>query len=172
MDVSEAAQRWATVWQRAWSAKDAEAIVALYAEDAEYRALVLRPPELGVSGVRAYLERIFAEEDDIECRFGEPVASGDRAAVEWWASWTEDGAGLTMAGVTVLRFDEAAMVIDHRDYWNARPVPVDAAPVAPDARPVPVGAAPVAPDARTEPVDAAPAAPDQPDWREPPFDGW
>lgn len=119
MDVTDAAQRWATVWEHAWSTKDAEAIVALYADHAEYRALVLREPELGAIGVRAYLERIFGEEDDIECRFGPPVASGDRAAVEWWARWTEDGADLTMAGVTVLRFDAGGMVVDHRDYWNA-----------------------------------------------------
>jgi len=38
--------------------------------------------------------------------------------VEWWASWNEAGADLTMAGVTILRFDDAGMVVDHRDYWN------------------------------------------------------
>jgi hypothetical protein len=40
---------------------------------------------------------------DIQCWFGEPIASGDRAAVEWWASWTEQGQELTFARVTVLR---------------------------------------------------------------------
>jgi hypothetical protein len=118
MDVSDAARRWASVWERAWPAKDDEAIVALYADTARYRALVLREPEVGVAGVRAYLQRIFDEEDAIECRFGEPVAAGDRAAVEWWASWTEGGADLTMAGVTLLRFDVTGLVVDHRDYWN------------------------------------------------------
>ena len=58
------------------------------------------------------------EEDAIECRFGEPVVGGDRAAVEWWSSWTEDDNDLTMAGVTILRFDADGMVVDHRDYWN------------------------------------------------------
>jgi hypothetical protein len=46
------------------------------------------------------------------------VAAGDRAAVEWWASWYEDGDDLTMAGVTVLRFRSDGLVVDHRDYWN------------------------------------------------------
>ena len=32
-------------------------------------------PELGVAGVLAYLQRTFGEEDAIECRFGEPVAT-------------------------------------------------------------------------------------------------
>ena len=64
MDVIDAARRWADVWERAWAAKDVEAIVALYSGDARYRALVLREPELGVAGVRAYLQRTFGEEDD------------------------------------------------------------------------------------------------------------
>lgn len=39
-----------------------------------------------------------------------------RAAVEWWASWTEEGQELTYAGVSVLRFDEQGQVVEHRDY--------------------------------------------------------
>ena len=31
---------------------------------------------------------------------------------------TEGGDDLTMAGVTILRFDADGMVVDHRDYWN------------------------------------------------------
>jgi hypothetical protein len=42
---------------------------------------------------------------------------GERAAVEWWASWVEDGAELTLAGATVLRFDDEGRVVEHLDYW-------------------------------------------------------
>jgi hypothetical protein len=45
-------------------------------------------------------------------------ASGGRAAIEWWASWTEQGQGLTYVGVTVLRFDGQSQVVEHRDYDN------------------------------------------------------
>ena len=44
--------------------------------------------------------------------------AGKRAAVEWWGSWEEQGDQLTLAGVTVLRFDDDGKVVDHRDYWN------------------------------------------------------
>jgi hypothetical protein len=118
VDVAAAAHRWAHVWERAWPGKDVEAIVALYADTARYRALVLRRPELATAGVRAYLTRIFGEEDAIECRFGQPFVDDDRAAVEWWSSWIEGGRTLTMAGVTLLRFDADGLVVDHRDYWN------------------------------------------------------
>jgi predicted SnoaL-like aldol condensation-catalyzing enzyme len=65
-----------------------------------------------------YLTREFPREQAIECRFGEPIAEGDRAAVEWWASWTEDGRELTLAGATILRFDDEGRVVEHVDYWN------------------------------------------------------
>lgn len=118
MDVEAAAGRWASVWERAWPAKDIEAIAVLYADDTLYRAFVFREPDRGVEGVRDYLRRNFDVEHDIECRFGRPVAAGDGAAVQWWASWVEDGRELTMAGVTILHFDEQGRIVDHRDYWN------------------------------------------------------
>jgi nuclear transport factor 2 (NTF2) superfamily protein len=121
LDAETAARRWRDTWERAWQAKDSERIVELYSDEVEYRALVHREPELGLAGVRAYLEREFGVEDEIECRFGEPVAAGDRAAVEWWASWVEAGRALTMAGTTLLRFNEEGLVVDHRDYWNEVP---------------------------------------------------
>ena len=118
MNADAAARRWAATWERAWPAKDVEAITALYADSVLYRALVLREPERGVEGVRAYLQREFAVEQNIECRFGEPFACGNRAAVEWWASWSEADEDLTLAGVTLLRFDDDGQIVDHRDYWN------------------------------------------------------
>ena len=44
-----------------------------------------------MSGVRSYLARNFTVEREIECRLDEPIVDGDRAAVQWWASWVEAG---------------------------------------------------------------------------------
>jgi hypothetical protein len=115
METRAAAARWAETWERAWPAGDAAAIEALYAPGASYRSSALADPEPG--GVRAYLARQFPAEHDVQCQFGRPVAEGDRAAVEWWSSWVEDGATVTLAGVTVLRFDADGQVVDHVDYW-------------------------------------------------------
>jgi SnoaL-like domain len=114
VDAEQAARRWAETWAAAWPRKDVESIAALYADDAAYRALAFREPDRAPE----YLRRVFAEESGIVCRFGEPVASGHRAAVEWWATWIEDGQPITLAGTTVLRFDDEGQVVDHRDYWN------------------------------------------------------
>lgn len=118
MDASVAARRWTDTWTRAWPERDVEAIAALYADDTSYRALAFRAPELGLAGARRYLEENFDAEREIECWFGEPLVGGDRAAVEWWGTWVEQGQRLTLAGVTLLRFDDTGRVIDHRDYWN------------------------------------------------------
>jgi hypothetical protein len=118
VDAGAAARRWAATWERAWPATDTDAIVALYAAGATYRSVAFREPDRGPAGVRGYLGRNFDAESGIECRFGEPITTGDRAAVEWWASWVEDGQTLTLAGVTILRFGPDGLVVDHRDYWN------------------------------------------------------
>jgi hypothetical protein len=118
MDAETAARRWADTWSRAWPQRDVEAIAALYADTAAYRAPAFREPDLGLAGVRRYLNEQFSAEENIECRFGQPIVSGDRAAVEWWGSWTEQGQELSYAGVTVLLFDGQGQVVEHRDYYN------------------------------------------------------
>jgi ketosteroid isomerase-like protein len=118
MNVRAAARRWVETWPRAWREGDVEAIASLYADEAVYRALAFREPDLGKAGVRRYLSENFAAESELECWFGEPIVQGERAAVEWWASWIEDGERVTLAGTTILRFGQDGRVVDHRDYWN------------------------------------------------------
>ena len=52
MDAETAARRWAEVWTSAWPARNADAIAALYSNDASYRALAFREADLGLTGVR------------------------------------------------------------------------------------------------------------------------
>jgi SnoaL-like domain len=119
VDVQSAARRWAETWQRAWPAKQSAEIAALYNESASYRSSPLRGGEAG--GAVGYTQRQFAVEQAVECRFAEPIAAGDRAAVEWWASYIEAGQAITLAGVTVVRFDSDGLVVDHVDYWVQGP---------------------------------------------------
>jgi hypothetical protein len=71
---------------------------------------------------REYVLWAFEEQADAECRFGEPVVDGDRATVEWWAAITSiDGSVETIAGMSFLRFDRAARVVEQRDAWAALP---------------------------------------------------
>ncbi len=69
-----------------------------------------------------YVEWAFAEQESAECRFGEPVVDGDRAAVDWWAVVTsKDGSSQSLAGTSLLRFDADGLVVEQRDVWAEAP---------------------------------------------------
>ena len=119
MDARDAARRWAETWRTAWEALDLDPIVALYASDATFSTEPFREPYRGPEGVRAYVERVFGEEEAPRVRTSEPIVDGDRAAISWWASLQEDGAEVTLAGTSVLRFDAERLVVEQWDAWNA-----------------------------------------------------
>ena len=114
METAEAARRWAAEWQRAWEEHDSDRVAALYAEGASFRSAPFRD----LQDPRAYAEWAFADEDSAEPHFGEPIVSGDRATVEWWAVSTSKAKEETLAGVSLLRFDGDGRVVDQRDYWD------------------------------------------------------
>jgi hypothetical protein len=60
----------------------------------------------------------FADQKSAECRFGEPVVDGSRAAIGWWAVIVStDGSLQSLAGTSLLRFDEDGLVVEQRDAW-------------------------------------------------------
>ena len=100
MDTRDAAQRWATVWERGWREHDEAAITALYAEGAFWQQHPFHDPEPG------YLARVFAEEESAQTQFGAPLVDGDQAAVPWTAQTrlndggTEDSGGCPCSAST------------------------------------------------------------------------
>jgi ketosteroid isomerase-like protein len=118
VDAEAAARAWVQGWTKGWEAGDAAAIGALYAEDAVFRSHPFREPE---KSARDYALRAFADEVLVECRFGEAVVDGDRAAVEYWAILSADGEEETLAGVAVIRFGPNGLVAEQRDYWSMQP---------------------------------------------------
>jgi ketosteroid isomerase-like protein len=117
MDAESAARAWVEGWLRAWPAGDADAVGALYAEGAVFRSHPFREPQPPAE----YAAWAFADENEVlaECRFGDPVVDGDRAAVEYWAILRRrDGGEATLAGIAVLRFGADGLVLEQRDYWD------------------------------------------------------
>ena len=118
MNAGSAARVWVDAWERGWRDHDVEPIAARYAEGAVFRSHPFREAE----DPRAYVERVLAEEEaKPQVWFGEPISHGDRAAVEYWAIIRYEGGDHTLAGTTLLRFDDAGLVIEHRDYWALEP---------------------------------------------------
>jgi SnoaL-like domain len=116
--TTAAARRWAETWERAWPAADADAIAALYADDAVFHSHPFRERQ----GPREYVEWAFADQASADCRFGEPLVDRDRAAVDWWGVITApDGSVETVAGTSLLRFDADGLVVEQRDAWAGEP---------------------------------------------------
>jgi SnoaL-like protein len=115
MDARVAAQRWCETWERAWRGHDHGDIAALYADDAVLEAHAARRPE------NYYIEPTLAAGHTIECEFDEPLVDGDRAAAAWRAKRrSERGGSEQLAGVSLLRFDTAGLVIHQLDSGLAR----------------------------------------------------
>ena len=116
MDAAAAAGRWVEAWQAAWPAADPGALADVYAPGAVF----LSHPFRDEQAPAAYAAWAFADQAAAECRFGEPIAGGARAAVDWWAVVTSrDGSVETLAGTSLLRFDRDGRVVEQRDAWAA-----------------------------------------------------
>jgi ketosteroid isomerase-like protein len=111
-------RRWAEGYELAWKEGSADAAAALYADDCVFRSAPFREPERPID----YTRRVFPEATAVDVHFGEPVEEGDRAAVEWWATLLlPDGEEQTLAGCSLLRFDDEGLVAEARDYWHLEP---------------------------------------------------
>ena len=114
METREAAHRWAQTWERAWRGHDAELLRAVYAEGCVFRSDPFRAARDPVE----YAAWAFGDEPSAEPRFGEPLVDRDRASVPWWTKVrNEDGSEQTLAGCSLLRFDEDGLVVYEHDYW-------------------------------------------------------
>jgi ketosteroid isomerase-like protein len=117
LDTEAAVRRWIDAWERAWPAADPAPLADVYAEDAVFRS----EPFRALQSPRHYAEWIFSEQDEADCRFGEPLVIGDRAVVEYWGVVRFEGRDETIAGVALIRFRADGRVAEQRDYWNAKP---------------------------------------------------
>jgi ketosteroid isomerase-like protein len=114
VNIEAATRAWIDGWSRAWPVGDVATVAALYAAD----ALFFSHPFRKLQAPAEYAAWAFADQSRAECRFGEPIVSGDRAAVDWWAAITaNDGSVETVAGTSLLRFAPDGLVVEQRDAW-------------------------------------------------------
>lgn len=114
-------QEWVEAYGRAWQEQDADAVVALFTEDAEYRSSPFGEPGIGSAGIRDYWTRVTSTQEDADVRMGTPIVAGDRVVVEWWATMRDEGEEITLPGCLLLRFAPDGRCATLREYWHVEP---------------------------------------------------
>lgn len=114
-------EEWLAAYGRAWRECDADAVARLFAEEGVYRSHALRQPHVGREAIRAYWRRAAGPQEALDLRFGEPIVSGRRAAVEWWATYLEEREERTLVGILYLVFDDAGLCRELREAWIEEP---------------------------------------------------
>jgi SnoaL-like domain len=115
MDTEAAARAWADAWERCWRALDAELLQPVYTPDAVHRSHPFREPGNPIEYARWALGE---EEGEPEVWMGDPIVAGDRAAIEWWAVLIENGKLISLAGASIVRFDDNGRAVEQNDYWG------------------------------------------------------
>jgi hypothetical protein len=122
MDAETAARRWIDAWARGWSEHDSSVIAALYAADAIFVSAPFRESKRGGRGAAEYAEWAFADEEEVELWFAEPLVAQNGAAVRYWAIIRgRDGRDSTLAGISDVRFGADGLVVEQRDHWHHEP---------------------------------------------------
>src|SRR5262245_44277881 len=96
--MSMTPQEWLEAYRKAWIERDADAAAALFTEDATYTEQPYQGAFVGRKGVRDYWARVTATQSGIEMNYGRPITVGNRTAVEWWTTLSNDGEPVTLAG--------------------------------------------------------------------------
>lgn len=110
---------WLAAYHDAWMTRNAEQVAQLFTEDGIYHTHPFRPPYRGRREIYAYWQRATSTQEEVELRWGTPIVSEHYTAVEWWATMrdTKDGE-LTLSGCLLLRFSEAGLCEELREYWH------------------------------------------------------
>jgi uncharacterized protein (TIGR02246 family) len=112
---------WAERYARAWEEADAEAVGALFADDATYLADPFAEPYRGREAIRGYWREVTDRQANVEVSIGRTIVAGARALVEWWTQMDSDGIPVTLPGALLLDLDENGLCTALREYWNLAP---------------------------------------------------
>ena len=111
---------WLDAYQRAWQARDAEAVGELFAEDATYQETPFVQPLRGRAAIREYwTNAVVRTQEQIRCGYEILAMRENSAIAHWWASFvrTSTKAQVKLDGIFLLSFTSGNLCRDLREWW-------------------------------------------------------
>jgi steroid delta-isomerase len=97
---------------------DREAVVALFAPNAELIDPVGTPKHTGADGIRNFWDQVRSITEDIKLVPQEIVICGSEAVMVFTIEARSAGAGMRMTAVDVFEFDDAAKITRCKAFWD------------------------------------------------------
>ena len=105
-------------YRRAWESWDVEGFVALFSDKAVYVDHPIEKIAVGREAVADFLRNEEAEQGTASVRMGQPIISGNRVAVEYWVTKTNQGEEATLTGCLIAQLDPAdGLCTRIHEYW-------------------------------------------------------
>ena len=111
---------WLRSYGRAWESRDPGAAAALFTEDARYYKTPFRKPALGRDGIREYWAAATVKQRDVRFSY-EILSIQDEQGIARWSvdySRHQEGEGVRLDGIFVLKFDGAGQCQELREWWH------------------------------------------------------
>ena len=119
-DGHEGVDAWLRRYGAAWTERDPDEAAALFAPGAEYWETPFDPPFVGREAIREYWSNVPRSQVDITFESTTLAVVGAAAIAHWRAAFTRVATGrrVELDGVFVLRFDEAGLCAELREWWH------------------------------------------------------
>jgi len=114
--------RWLASYGSAWTGRDPEAAVSLYADDATYQVTPFDEPLLGRAAIYEYWAGVAKTEEKIQFDYEILAVTADHGIATWWASFVRVPPGLEtkLHGIFLIALDSGGRCQSLREWWHKR----------------------------------------------------
>jgi hypothetical protein len=125
----QTATKWMQGYLHAWETRDADAVVKLFTVNGVYQSIpgVSSQTFVGRKAIHKYWVDVTRPQSMIHGIQGQPVVSGDRAAIEIWVTFRDPVYNpkgkhmITLLETNVVTFVKSGLASKNVEYWNIIP---------------------------------------------------
>jgi hypothetical protein len=123
------ATKWMQGYLQAWETRDADAVVKLFTPNGVYQSIpgVASQTFVGRKAIHKYWFNVTRPQSLIHGIQGQPIVSGDRAAIEIWVTFRDPVYNpkgkhmITLLETNVVSFARSGLASKNVEYWNIIP---------------------------------------------------